>query len=130
MTGFFIFSLSIILISLMPERLRQIPEEVWNFVVKILPFALAGLAVSIGVQIKNKTASLLNVCLSIIIGISCAWITGAFINNHFSDSTAPIIIAVVTIAGEKVGYWLVYKFNFELIGQAIIEYIAKKFKKK
>jgi len=114
----------------MPERLRQIPEELWNFIVKILPFALAGLAVSIGVQIKNKTASLINVCLSIIIGISCAWITGAFINKHFSDSTAPIIIAVVTIAGEKVGYWLVYKFNFEEIGQALVEYVKDKIKKK
>lgn len=114
----------------MPERLKQIPDEFWNFIFKTLPFALAALAISISVQIKNKTASLVNITLSIVIGISCAWITGGSINAHFSSSTAPIIIGVITIAGEKVGYWLVYKFNFDLIGQAVIGWIIKFFKKK
>lgn len=114
----------------MQERLNQVPSEIWNFIIKTLPFSLAALAISISIQIKNKTASLINACLSIVIGISCAWITGAFINSHFSPSTAPIIIGVVTIAGEKVGYWLVYKFNFDLMGQAIVEYIINWFKKR
>ena len=114
----------------MPERLKQVPDEIWNFIFKTLPFALAALAISISVQIKNKTASFINVVLSIVIGVSCAWITGSFINAHFSSSTAPIIIGVVTIAGEKVGYWLVYKFNFDLVGRAIIDYVVAKFKKK
>lgn len=114
----------------MPERLKQIPDEIWNFIFKTLPFALAALAISISIQIKNKTASLINVVLSVIIGVSCAWITGGFINAHFSSSTAPIIIGVTTIAGEKIGYWLVYKFNFDLIGQAIIDWMIKLFKKK
>lgn len=114
----------------MPERLKQIPDEIWNFIFKTLPFALAALAISISIQIKNKTASLINVVLSVIIGVSCAWITGGFINSHFSVSTAPIIIGVITIAGEKIGYWLVYKFNFDLIGQAIIDWLIKLFKKK
>lgn len=113
----------------MPERLRQIPDEVWNFIIKTLPFSLAALAISISVQIKNKTATLINVVLSIIIGISCAWIMGGYINNHFSKSSAPIIIGVVTIAGEKVGYWLVYKFNFDILGEALIEWLKNKLKK-
>jgi uncharacterized membrane protein YoaK (UPF0700 family) len=114
----------------MQDKINEIPSEFWNFMIKTLPFSLAALAASIAIQIKNKTASVVNVILSIVIGISCAWITGGFINVHFSSSTAPIIIGVVTIAGEKIGYWLVYKFNFDVIGQAIIDAILKKIKKK
>jgi hypothetical protein len=113
----------------MPERLKQIPDEVWNFIIKTLPFSLAALAISISVQIKNRTASIINTVLSIVIGVSCAYITGTFINAHFSTSTAPIIIGVVTIAGEKIAYWLIYKFNFDLIGEALVKSIIKRFRK-
>lgn len=113
----------------MPERLKQIPDEIWNFLIKVLPFSLAALAISISVQVKNKTASVISAILSIVIGVSCAYITGTFITNHFSTSTAPIIIGVVTIAGEKIAYWLIYKFNFDLIGEALVKSIVKRFKK-
>jgi len=114
----------------MPERLRQIPDEIWNFIIKTLPFSAAALAISISIQIKNKKATMVNSILSIIIGISCAWIMGAWINEHFSSSTAPIIIGVVTITGEKVGYWLIYTFQVDLIGAAVVDWIIRKFKKK
>lgn len=109
---------------------KNVSAETWNFTIKTLPVVIAALAISISIQIKNKTATRIGVISSIIIGISSAWITGGFINAHFSSSTAPIIIGVITIAGEKIGYWLVYKFNFDLIGQAIIDWLIKLFKKK
>lgn len=114
----------------MHERFREIPDEVWNFIIKTLPFSLAALAISISVQIKNKTAQLVGSILSAIIGLSCAWITGAWINEHFSSTVAPMIIGVVTITGEKIAYWLIYKFQFDLIGAAIVDYLINKFKKK
>lgn len=114
----------------MQEKLREIPDEIWNFIIKTLPFSLAALAISISIEIKNKTASLLNSFLSIVIGVSCAWITSNFINSHFSASTVPIMTGVITIAGEKIGYWLIYKFQFDTLGQAIIDYIVSRFKKK
>ena len=113
----------------MPERLKHIPDEIWNFLIKVLPFSLAALAISISVQVKNKTASVISAILSIIIGVSCAYITGTFITKHFSPSTAPIIIGVVTIAGEKIAYWLIYKFNFNVIGEALVKSIIKRFRK-
>ena len=114
----------------MPERLKQIPDEIWNFIIKTLPFSLAALAISISIQIKNKTASLINSMLSIIIGVSCAWITGGWINEHFSSTTAPMIIGVVTILGEKVGYWLIYKFQVDLVMATVVDILINKFKKK
>lgn len=113
----------------MQEKLKEIPDEVWNFIIKTLPFSLAALAISISIQIKNKTASIVNTVLSVIIGVSCAYITGSFINKHFSDSVSPIMIGIVTIAGEKIAYWLIYKFNFDQIGKAGIKWIIKKISK-
>ncbi len=114
----------------MYEKIRQLlPDEWWNFLIKTLPFTLAALAISIGIQMKNKTATIVGVILSIIIGVSTAWIFGGYINAHFSPTTAPIIIGVVTITGEKVGYWFVYKFNVDIIGEAAIKAIIKKIRK-
>lgn len=113
----------------MPERIKQIPDDVWNFLIKTLPFALAALAISISIQIKNKKANLISVVTSIIIGVSCAYLTGSFINKHFSADFAPILIGIITISGEKVGYWLLYKFKFDNIGDAIVENIKLWFKK-
>lgn len=114
----------------MSERLRQIPDEVWNFIIKILPYSLATLAISISIQIKNKTASLTNSLLSIVIGVSCAYLTGGWINQHFSSTTAPMIIGVVTILGEKLGYWLIYKFQVDLVMATLVDILIDKFKKK
>ena len=113
----------------MPERLKQLPDEVWNFLIKVLPYSIAAMAIGLSIQIKNNTATWFNSTLSIIIGISCAWITGGFITNHFKD-TYPIIIGVVTIGGEKVAYWLIYQFKFDTLGEALIEYIKSKLTKK
>lgn len=109
----------------MIEKLKELPDEFLNFLLKVLPFSLATLAISISVQVKNKTATIMGVTMSAIIGISTAWIFGSFINAHFSPSTAPIIIGVVTITGEKVGYWFVYKFKFDKIGEALVEGLIK-----
>ena len=130
MTVYFTYSHYFIYQPNMYEKLKELPDEWWNFIIKTLPFSLAALAISISIQIKNNTASWLNSILSIIIGVSCAWITGTYINQHFSSSTAPIIIGVVTIAGEKVAYWLIYKFEFDKLGQAFIDYLVARFKKK
>jgi hypothetical protein len=115
--------------NFMREYLKELPDEFWNFIMKTLPFSLAAIAISISIQIKNKTASLVNAFMSIIIGISCAYITGAYINDTFSPKWAPIIIGIITITGEKIAYWLIYKFNVDELGEAAVKSVIKKFKK-
>jgi len=113
----------------MSERLKQIPDEIWSFIVKTLPISIAALAISISVQIKNKTASALNVFLSIVSGLACSYLTAPFVFENFGKGAAPIIIGVMTIAGEKVAYWLIYEFKVDLIMEAFVKYLTKKFKK-
>lgn len=111
------------------SKVNELSIEIWNFIVKTLPFSLAALSMSIAVQIKNKTATVTGVILSVVIGVSVAWLTGAYINKHFSSEFAPIIIGLVTISGEKIGYYLIYKLNVDMIMEDIIKSLANKFKK-
>ena len=105
-------------------------DDFWNWIIRILIPCLFALTISITIQIKNKTASISNSIMSIVIGVSIAYLTGDFILKHFSSDFATIIIGLVTIGGEKVGYWIVYKFKFDAIGEACIKWIIRKLTKK
>lgn len=114
----------------MPERLKQIiPPEIWSFIVKALPVSLAALAISISVQIKNKTATVINVILSIVSGIACSYLTAPFVFDSFGKGAAPIILGVVTITGEKVAYWLIYEFKVDKLMESVLKWAVKKIKK-
>lgn len=110
------------------EKIKIISNELNELIFKILAPAFAALIISISVQIQNKKANLINIICSVAIGISCAYLSGNFILNHFSDDLAPLAIALVTITGEKVGYWFVIVFNFSKIGDGLIKLILKKIK--
>lgn len=106
--------------------MQRIPDDLWNWICKVLLPALAAMTISVATQMKNKTANWLTTSTSVIIGICMAYIFGGFIVDYFSAHIAPIIIAVITICGEKISYWLLYKFNFDAIGDAIVKVIKNK----
>lgn len=113
----------------MQEKLKQIPDELLSFLVKTLPISIAALAISISVQIKNKTASAINVLLSIVSGLACSYLTAPFVFENFGKGAAPIIIGVMTIAGEKVAYWLIYEFKVDVLMDGLLRWAQRKLKK-
>lgn len=114
----------------MQEKFNGINNEIWNFILKTLPFAMAALIISIGVQIKRKTATITGVLLSVAIGLAGAWLTGGYINTKFSPSIAPLAIGFVTIITEKLGYWAVYQFNVDTLAQAGVDWLVNYLKRK
>ena len=111
----------------MPERFfKSIPEEVWTWILKILIPALIGIVISISIKMQKKRVKFIQIFLSVVIGVGTAYLTGTWILNTFRDDIAPIIIAVVTMLGEKIGYWLVYKFEVDKFCEDLIQRIAKK----
>lgn len=86
------------------------------------------LAASVAIQIKNKTASVQRVLTSIVIALSFTYLTGDYVLKHFSSDISPIVIGLITISGEKIGYWIIYKFKFDEIGNALVKFIIKKMK--
>lgn len=110
----------------MPQRIQQIPEEIWNWLLKILLPALIGLSISIAIKMKNKRMKFIHIFLSLIIGIGTAYLTGGYIIHNFNPDSAPMIIAVVTILGEKIGYWLVFKFKVDEICDGVVKSFRSK----
>ena len=70
----------------MPQRLQQIPEEIWNWLLKILLPALVGLSTSIAIKMKNKRMKFIHIFLSLVVGIGTAYLTGGYIIHNFSSN--------------------------------------------
>lgn len=90
------------------------------------------MAVSVGLAVKMKKTkiNITEALTSIVIGLGFAVILGPIIHAEFSPTWASAVIAAVAITGEKVGYWLVFQFNFERIGNAILDIIEHFIRKK
>jgi hypothetical protein len=107
----------------MLEKIKQVPEEWANFVVKVL--LVSFLAISIKIAIE-----MINVFLSIVIGVGMAAIFGNTILHYFSPWWAPVGIAAVTIIGEKMASWLIYKAKvdefMETLLKDFLKYLTRK----
>jgi hypothetical protein len=81
---------------------------------------MVGISLKIAVQMKKTKLSFLNVALSFIAGISCAWLLSDLIHLHVNDQYQSICIAIIAISGEKVGDFLVYKLRVDEFLQAVV----------
>jgi hypothetical protein len=111
------------------KLIEYIPEKWLNFFIKVILVASVAVSIKIAIQMKKEKVSLVNVILSFIIGVGFAALTGNLILEKFSPSTAPICIGVITIMGEKIGTWLVYKLNVDVLMQDFVDYLTRKYKK-
>ena len=109
----------------MSERFKYVSQEAWNYFLSIILPALAGIAISISIKMKSKRVKFIHVFLSLVIGVLTAYLTGKWILHHTSPDLAPPAIAVVTILGEKIGYWLVFKFKVDTFLEALVRSITK-----
>lgn len=62
-----------------------------------------------------------NIITSIVIGVGSAYLFSGVIINNFSDELIPLMIALITISGEKIGNWIIYRFNIDTFIEALIE---------
>jgi len=108
--------------------MERIPHELKDLLVKIIIPSLVAISIQLAVKIKKQKVSFFNALMSVIIGVGCAYLSSGWILRAFEDTTLPI--ACVTIIGEKVAYWLIYQFNFDAVGDSLIQYFIDKYKKK
>ncbi len=105
-------------------------EEIKTLIFKIIMPALVAISIKLAVQSRKSKISIFNAIASIMIGVGCAYLSAYWVLSNFSNETMPIAIAVITITGEKVAYWLIFKFNFDVVGDALIQALIDKFNKK
>jgi hypothetical protein len=101
-----------------------------SLLVKILVPAFVAVSIKLAVQSRKEKLSLFGVIMSIIAGVGCAYLSSGYVTKVCSDEALPIAIAVITITGEKITYWLTYKFQFDVIGDALIQILIDKYKGK
>lgn len=100
----------------------------WLF--KILLPSLVAVSIKLAVQSKKGAVSWFNVITSFITGIGSAYLMADLVIDSISSHFVPIAIAIITISGEKIGFYLVYKLNVEGIVESVIENIVDRMKKK
>ena len=103
----------------MPDRLNIKPETLDYFVKVFIP-ALAAICIKIAVEMKYKRVNLMSAFLSLVIGVLTAYITGSFILDRFPEYST-MVIALIAITSEKIAYWLIFKFNIDLLLNSITE---------
>lgn len=100
-------------------------DEVKSFLLKIIMPSLVALSMKIAIMNKNQRMTIFQIIVTFVAGIGSAYLSGAFVMETFSNSYIPLVVAIITISGEKVGHWLIYKFNVE----AVLKDIVKKYTK-
>ena len=103
----------------------RIPEDIWQVISKVIIPALVAVSVGIAVKMKQKRISILSAVTSYVIGVGFAFIFGFVIIEGVQEQWVPILIGTIAITGEKVGYWLIFKFKFDTLGDALIEVLKR-----
>ena len=101
-----------------------------DLLLKIIIPSIVAISVKLAIQSRRSRVSFFNGFASVIIGVGTAYITSSWVMESFQDKYIPIVIACVTLSGEKIAEWLIYKFKFDIIGDAFISEIVDKIKSK
>jgi hypothetical protein len=100
--------------------MKELNNDISEFITKILIPAFAGISLKIAIQMKRTKVSFLSVILSFIIGIVVAWLCSDLIRTHVHQNYYSASIAVVAISGEKIGDFFVNKLKVDDFLGAII----------
>lgn len=105
----------------MPERLQN--SEFYQFLLKLIVPAFIGVGLRLAVQMRksNKKISLINIILSLFIGISGAYLASPLINTSCDEKYIPLAIALIAMTSEKIGEYVIYKLNVDLFLTAIVD---------
>lgn len=105
----------------MPDRLLQ--NELYQFFIKILFPAFLAVGVKIAIEMKKTKSkvTLLNVMLSLLIGVGGAYLSSSWVLATFDKEYISIIIALIAILSDKIGEFLIYKMNIDIFLTAVID---------
>lgn len=109
--------------------IEKLDEGFRHFILKVLIPALVAISIKLAIQSKKAKISLFTAGTSVVIGIGSAYLSSDLVLANFSTQWVPIVIAVVTITGEKIGNYLLYKFNVDEFMEVFIQTLISKFRK-
>lgn len=110
--------------------MERIPQELKDLLIKIIIPSLVAISIKLALETRKGKLSVFNAITSVVIGVGCAYLSSNWVMHTFSDGKIPIVIACITVVGEKIAYWLIYKFDFDVVGDSLINYMIEKYKSK
>ena len=101
-------------------------DELKAFLFKIMIPAFVALSIKIAIMSSKQKVTIFQVVASFVSGVGSAYLFSDMIMESLSDKWIPLAVAVVTISGEKIGYWLIYKFNVEQAMEDVVKRYTRK----
>lgn len=101
-------------------------EDLKTWIVKILLPAIVVITIKLTLQAKKQVVSWFSIISSFAIGIGTAYIFADYVMESLDHKYVSIAIAVLSISGERIWIWFVYKFNVESILEGLLDKIRKK----
>jgi len=97
----------------MPEKF--INNEYTQFFVKFIIPAILGVGMKIAIEMKKNKAkiSLINVCLSMFVGVAGAYISSGLVSSEIPVKFQAIAIAFIAIISDKVAEYIIYRLNID-----------------
>jgi hypothetical protein len=105
--------------------MKNISEDIINFFYKIFIPSFVAISIKVATQVKKEKMTMTRVVLSFVIGIGCAYFVFPFVNKHIENAYLPLIVGVVSISGEKIAEYVIYKFNVDFFLQALVDAVRE-----
>lgn len=101
-------------------------EDLKTWLIKILLPSLVAISIKLAVTAKKDSVTWFSVITSFVTGIGSAYLFSEPVISSVPHGYIPLVIAIIAISGEKIGFWLVFKFNVEAILEDLVEKLRKK----
>tara|TARA_R110000851_G_scaffold50499_1_gene120504 strand:- start:435 stop:770 length:336 start_codon:yes stop_codon:yes gene_type:complete len=110
----------------MIEKYQGITNEFSTFFFKIFIPAFIAISIKIATQIKKETMNVTRIIISFIVGVGCAYFVFPFVDGKLT----PLIVGVVSMSGEKIAEYIIYKWDVDKFLSAILDIIIERIRPK
>jgi hypothetical protein len=90
-------------------------QDFKTWCLKILLPALVAISIKLAIQSKSMRMTWFSAISSFVVGVGFAYLFSDIVLSKVAKEYTSAIIAVIAISGERIGYWIIYKFNIEAI---------------
>ena len=108
--------------------MEKVPQEAKELIFKIFVPALVTLFVKLAVASKHKKVTWISAFLSFVIALGIAYLCSSWVLSNFEDTVLPI--ACITLLGEKVAVYLMYRLNVDEIADTFIKAFIERYNNK
>jgi len=108
---------------------EKIDAETKTFFFKIIIPALVAVSIKLAIASQTTKMSAFNVIGSFVIGVGIAYLCGDLVLSTVDHNYVPLVIGIMTLVGEKLSYFILYKLKVDELAVSFFEYVISIIKK-